>query len=262
MSAVCPQGHQSESEDYCDICGTPIASSNPAPVAPTVPETGPETPTSCPHCGSPAAPKALFCENCGYDFTTDTAPQPLELPDPAPASDPTAARDPGTGADPGLDPRTDPDLAGAAAAEGTGLPTPPTPGPQTWVVEVWVDPDWRSAQEPEDPMPSPDSPRVIPLRDSSVLVGRPSASRNIHPQVDAGADTGVSRRHCQLSTDGARWWVEDLDSANGTFVSRTGEPLPTTPLDVGLRHELAEDERIFIGGWTRLVVRRALPGEV
>jgi pSer/pThr/pTyr-binding forkhead associated (FHA) protein len=111
-------------------------------------------------------------------------------------------------------------------------------------------------------MPAPGSPHVVPLRAKSVLVGRPSASRGIKPDVDAGEDTGVSRRHCQLTTDGLRWWVEDLDSANGTYVSHTGDPLPTTPLTPGDRRELAEDDRVFIGGWTRLVIRLALPGEV
>ena len=32
MSAVCPNGHTSESEDYCDTCGSPIdLSAQPAP---------------------------------------------------------------------------------------------------------------------------------------------------------------------------------------------------------------------------------------
>lgn len=279
MSAVCPQGHTSQSEDYCDICGAPISSGGGAPpAAPAPPASDPgaaEGPVACPNCGFQAAPKALFCENCGYDFTTGTPPQPvastpadpLSLPDPSadPSSDP-APPDPGVtppgdpATDPGEDPATDPDPATNRNEEG--LPTPPVPGPDSWVVEVWVDPDWYAAQDPEDPMPSPGSPAVIPLRDRSVLVGRPSASRGIRPQVDAGSDTGVSRRHCQLTTDGVRWWVEDLDSSNGTYVSPAGEPLPSTPLDVGNRHELADGERIYIGGWTRMVVRTALPGEV
>ena len=79
----------------------------------------------------------------------------------------------------------------------------------------------------------------MPLRERSVLVGRPSASRNIHPAVDCGTDSGVSRRHCQLNTDGQRWWVEDLQSANGTYVSRAGDPLPTTPIPPG--HTLLKD---------------------
>lgn len=267
MSVVCPQGHTSESEDYCDICGAPIETGSaptPSGEATAAPGEAEEGPVPCPNCDFPAAPKALFCENCGYDFTTGTAPQPVADPNPLSlegvANAASAARVEAQG------------QAKAAAAEdaeeaeqatnGSGLPTPPAPGPDTWVVEVWVDPDWYAAQKPEDPMPSPGSPRVLPLRERSMLVGRPSASRNIRPQIDAGSDTGVSRRHCQLSTDGQRWWVEDLGSANGTFVSLAGEPLPTTPLDVGIRHELADGERVYLGGWTRLVVRKALPGEV
>ena len=95
----------------------------------------------------------------------------------------------------------------------------------------------------------------------SVLVGRPSVSRGIHPQVDCGADTGVSRRHCQLSTDGQRWWVEDLQSSNGTYVSPAGEALPTDPIPPGQRRELGDGDRLYLGAWTRLVVRKALPGE-
>ena len=291
MSVICPQGHTSESEDYCDICGTPIeaAPAAPAPASPAEPTGAQASPSTCPHCGSPAAPGALFCENCGYDFTTGTAPQPavadpLSLPDPAPAPQSTPARDPSEAAvatstpeepaseaekpkpekpDPEeSDPKeSDPEESEQPTNSG-GLPTPPTPGPDQWVAEIWVDPDWYAAQEPEDPMPAPGSPRVVPLRATSVLVGRPSASRGIKPDVDAGEDTGVSRRHCQLSTDGLRWWVEDLDSANGTYVSHTGDPLPTAPLTPGERREIAPDERVFIGGWTRLVIRTALPGEV
>jgi hypothetical protein len=270
VSVVCPQGHTSESEDYCDVCGSPIESAG-APAAaeanPAASQAAEQGPVACPNCDFPAAPNALFCENCGYDFTTGTAPQPAADPNPlsldalaAPAGGAAAAAEPA--AEQAEEPAGPPEPAEAEEpTNGTALPTPPTPGPDTWVAEMWVDPDWYASQQPEDPMPSPGSPQVVPLRERSVLVGRPSASRNIHPQVDAGADTGVSRRHCQLSTDGQRWWVEDLGSANGTYVSLAGEPLPTTPLDVGIRHELVEGERVFLGGWTRLVVRKALPGE-
>ncbi len=94
-----------------------------------------------------------------------------------------------------------------------------------------------------------------------MLVGRPSASRGIAPQVDCGADVGVSRRHCQLTTDGQRWWVEDLQSSNGTFVGAAGEALPTQPITPGQRRELDDGARLYVGAWTRLVVRRATPDE-
>lgn len=148
-----------------------------------------------------------------------------------------------------------------AAPSGSALPTPPIPGTDPWVAEVWIDPDWYAAQTPEDPLPSAGMPIVVPLRERSVLVGRPSTSRGITPQVDCGSDSGVSRRHCQLTTDGVRWWVEDLQSANGTYIGAVGEGVPTTPIRSGERAEIEDGSRLYLGGWTRLVVRKALPGE-
>ena len=63
----------------------------------------------------------------------------------------------------------------------------------------------------------------------SVLVGRPSASRSIHPDIDCSGDIGVSRRQAQLTTDGQRWWVEDLQSANGTYVGAGQRPAAERP---------------------------------
>ncbi|MDQ0375093.1 FHA domain-containing protein [Cellulomonas humilata] len=236
MSTVtCPNGHPSTSTDYCDVCGSPIEAAvvveAPAPAAPS------GTATTCPHCGAPASSLALFCEVCGYDFTTGTAPAPIAAP--APVSTPTPAVE-------------------APAA----LPTPAPEGEDSWVAEIWIDPDWYAVQKAEDPMPSAGLPGLVPLRERSVLVGRPSASRNIHPAVDCGSDSGVSRRHCQLNTDGQRWWVEDLQSANGTYVSRAGDPLPTTPIPAGQRREIEDGDRLYVGAWTRIVIRTALPGEV
>ena len=92
-------------------------------------------------------------------------------------------------------------------------------------------------------------------------MGRPSTSRNIHPEVDLTGDLGVSRRQAQLSTDGQRWWVEDLQSSNGTYVGAASGPLPADPIAPGTRRELSEDDRVYVGAWTRIVVRRATPEE-
>ena len=91
--------------------------------------------------------------------------------------------------------------------------------------------------------------------------GRISHSRNIHPQIDCEPDSGVSRRQTQLTTDGSRWWVEDLDSANGTFVAAATDPIPSNPIPVGTKQELAADDRIYVGAWTRIVIRRATDDE-
>ena len=249
MSAVCPAGHTSASEDYCDVCGMPIEAAAAAggrpPAPPDPPNHAPATvaagpaaltgPT-CPHCATVNLPDALFCENCGYDFTTRTLPRPLTPPTEAPTTD--AAPTPGE------------DGSAPAAAETLD-----------WVAEVWIDPAWYEAQESPDPMPSPGLPTVVPLHGRSLLVGRTSKSRNIHPAIDCDTDSGVSRRQAQLTTDGHRWWVEDLESANGTFVAPASAPLPETPIPVGVKHELAPDDRVYLGAWTRLVIRPATDQE-
>ena len=110
-------------------------------------------------------------------------------------------------------------------------------------------------------MPSPGLPVVVPLRSTSSVVGRPSRSRTLHPHIDCEPDSGGSRRQTQLTTDGSRWWVEDLDSANGTFVAAATDPIPTNPIPVGVKHELVPDDRIYVGAWTRIVIRQATDDE-
>ena len=99
--------------------------------------------------------------------------------------------------------------------------------------------------------------RVLTLAPGQTIIAGRTVQCDL--QID---DPSVSRRHCSLTSNGGVLQIKDLDSANGTFVSPAGEQLPTAPLDPGTRHELADDERVFIGGWTRLVVRLAVPGEV
>ncbi len=254
---TCPNGHESQATDYCDTCGVamPADGSADAPGGPTpqagdtipVPVLEPDAPAepatppaaegqACPNCSTANASDALFCEACGYDFTTGSMPR-------------TEAPTPPAGGD-----------AGATAPPADGNISPPLD--DTWVAELWIDPQWYGEQSSPDPLPSAGPPEVVPLRHTSLLVGRESKSRDIHPDIDCGTDNGVSRRHAQLTTDGTRWWVEDLGSSNGTFVAEAVDALPKTPIDVGLKREVGPDDRIYVGSWTRLVIRKAAPGEV
>ena len=291
MSVVCPNGHTSEAEDYCDTCGSPIdASAQPAaapggpgvaaasgrsgssldldpPGMPAAGSGAPAEPASaapasllCPNCQTENPDGALFCEACGYDFTTGAMP-----------------RDPAAG--PGALDDTEPDGeavslgespgAAAASAAGAGASAAGSSGDNggaagsfEWLAEVWVDPDWYQTQEAEDPCPSPGLPTIMPLRHRSVLLGRVSTSKNTNPEIDLSSDPGVSRRHAQLTTDGTRWFVEDLGSSNGTFVGPASGPLPDRAISVGPKTELDDDDRLYVGAWTRVVVRRATPDEV
>jgi hypothetical protein len=288
---TCPAGHQSADADYCDTCGAPIApaaAAGPDAGAPATAPSGldlgpagasaPSAGKACPNCSTENTPTALFCEDCGYDFTTGAMPPPPLTPPDGPPSGavplPTpAGGTPGTGAAATGTPGAGTPAVGVPATGSVPAPAPagaaapasggdPNAAPTAeWVAELWVDPEWYQAQGADEPCPSPGPPEVVPLVDRSLLVGRHSSSRNIHPQIDCGADSGVSRRHAQLTTDGQRWWVEDLQSANGTFVGTAGGSLPTSSIAPGLRREVAEDERLFVGAWTKIVIRRALPGE-
>ena len=297
MSSVCPNGHTSAADDYCDVCGSPIATAaegtpgaapagapvSPAPEPPAeAASSGMSAPTgrsavvsgsapagevapagqpgeaaagsvTCPNCSTENAVGALFCEACGYDFTTGAMPsEPAPSAAPAePATSPSTAAAAASGGPAGS--------AAAGGAEGSAAAS--APARADWVAEAWVDPDWYASQEVEDPCPSPGLPRVIPLHGRSVLLGRVSVSRNTHPEIDLSSDPGVSRRHAQLTTDGTRWFVEDLASSNGTYVGPASGPLPEQAIPVGPKTELGDDDRLYVGAWTRVVIRKATQEE-
>ncbi|WP_322938218.1 FHA domain-containing protein [Nocardioides bizhenqiangii] len=261
---TCPSGHDSTADDYCDVCGLPITDAGSAPPpagdAPAAPpETDVPTPAApagatCPNCSALNPENALFCEACGYDFTTGQAPRtpsPLDLDAAAPPATSTPSPPPAEATPAAGDPPT---------SEAQRSIAPPLT--DAWMAEVWIDPDWYAEQDSSDPLPSAGVPTVVPLKTTSILVGRTSRSRNIHPDIDLSTDNGISRRHCQFTTDGSRWWVEDLGSSNGTYVGGPIGPLPTQPLSPGAKREIAADERVYLGAWSRIVIRKAAPGEL
>ncbi|WP_432103923.1 FHA domain-containing protein [Streptomyces sp. bgisy091] len=87
---TCPNGHQSGSEDWCEVCGHRMAGTTaPAgavpPPPPPPPASGygyPQGPGSgqptaqaelCPQCRTPREAMAPFCEECRWNFLTNTA---------------------------------------------------------------------------------------------------------------------------------------------------------------------------------------------
>ena len=87
--ATCPSGHDSASDDFCDVCGIRIGAATECPPSPAValPDGGatatmPAPAEACPQCG--AARTGQFCESCGHDFTKATsgslAPPPAATP--------------------------------------------------------------------------------------------------------------------------------------------------------------------------------------
>ena len=252
---ICVDGHQTTAEDFCDQCGMPVVAGEQPPAAPDQPPPV----TTCPNCGSPHQPGALFCESCGYDYTTGALPDqdfrtelglPADSDKPADSAKPTDSPKPVT-------------PAPASPAKPAGAPAPaPSPPPAKsvpHVAEIWTDPQWYAFQESSDPLPPLGPPRIVPLKDSA-LIGRHSASRNIHPDIDCEPDVGCSRRQAYLTSANGYWYVNDLESANGTFVAPATASLPDEP--IGGRTQVGPDDRIYVGAWTRIVVRPATTDEI
>ncbi|MDH6700996.1 FHA domain-containing protein [Streptomyces sp. MAA16] len=86
---TCPNGHQSGSDDWCEVCGHRMAGAVPPPPPPPPPgggygfpppqsgrhqSSGPgQDPELCPQCRTPREGGAPFCEECRWNFLTNTA---------------------------------------------------------------------------------------------------------------------------------------------------------------------------------------------
>ena len=216
MTSVCPAGHDSTADGYCDVCGcrsTPPPSSRrlgvrqqplrPAWATAAAPTRGSDLPPL--RHGHVA--EALFCESCGYDFTTGSMPRPLTPPEPAAEVVGSAHR------------------AGVSAADAPD-PVVPDLAATSWVAELWIDPAWYDAQDSPDPLPSPGCRPRSRCRASCWSGARRAAATS--PPTSTAATTRASRRKSQLTTDGSRWFVEDLESANGTFIGQASSTCPRT----------------------------------
>ncbi|MFJ7774844.1 FHA domain-containing protein [Streptomyces yangpuensis] len=119
---TCPNGHQSASDDWCEVCGHRMGTPEGPPAVPSYGYGFPPTagePTAqaelCPQCRTPREAMAPFCEECRYNFLTRAA-TPYTPP---PVSDPMPPA-PGPG-------------AGTAAGPRPGSPPPPpVPAPGTY----------------------------------------------------------------------------------------------------------------------------------
>ena len=235
MSVLCPNGHPSETADYCDQCGAKIqGAAIPAPAAPAAeapapapapqPSSAAEAPAGpdgavvaaaadlCPVCQAPRVGDDRFCESCGYDFTS---PPPSVV-------------------------------ATVDGATATGA----------WEAEVTADREYYDRMAPDGvPFPLHCPPRRFMLAAPEVRIGRHSTSRGIQPEIDlAGApeDSAISHLHCLLieQPDGS-YVLVDPGSTNGTTLNED-----TTPLTANTAVALTDGDRIHLGAWTTITVHR------
>ncbi|MGH3759605.1 FHA domain-containing protein, partial [Actinophytocola sp.] len=178
-----------------------------------------------------------FCEACGHD----------SLATPPAAGTPASPASPVAPAPPVVEP----------------VPEVRMPAPTAWTATVSGDRAYydtvMAAEGPDSggitfPPFCPD--RHFPLQGKQVSIGRLSRSRGITPDIDLTGppeDPGVSHLHALLlAQEDDSWSIVDLDSANGVTVNDETRPLrPNTP------RPLADGDRVYLGAWTRITLRRS-----
>jgi predicted component of type VI protein secretion system len=238
MTAVCPSGHASATADYCDQCGAPIA----APAA--TPGSGLDTSSAvdeldtspavqhapCPLCGALRTGDDRYCEGCGHDFAAPPPAVSAQAPrsdDPAPAVSVLA-------------PRSD----GSAQA--------------VWEALVTADRNqFERNATPGVEFPSGYAARRFALTGAEVRIGRSRGRPGEQvPEVNlvgTPEDPAVSHLHAVLERqpDGS-YALRDLGSTNGTTVN--DDP---TPIGREAAAPVADGDRIRIGAWTTLTLRKA-----
>ena len=157
----------------------------------------------CPSCGRQHRPGTLFCSECGVYLLTGG---PLRT-EPLPESElPTARADPWASS------------SGAQTAE--------------------------SEQATLTVVMSATGRRVALPPGGEAVLGRLDATRGVFPDVDltpdGGLEGGVSRRHAPVHQQKSQFFIEDLGSANGTFLN--GQRL--TPY---LPHPLRDGDEVQLG---------------
>jgi len=226
MSATCPRGHQSATTDYCDECGTRIEGDGPLPAA------------SLPAASLPT----VGAEDDAEAAATEEIAKPAPVPD--------AERCPRCGT-----PRTGDDRY--CEADGYDFVAPPVDSrTEGWEAVVTADRTYYDAVAPDDvEFPDAYEPRTFPLDADAVLVGRRSESRGIVPTIDlAGSpeDNAISHRHAELiRDDDGSYVLVDRGSTNGTSINATTDVIP-----LGTLVPLHDGDRIYIGAWTTITIRR------
>lgn len=238
------------------------------PLVPPVPPVG-EKPASAPVADLNAAwpPSAPVDPFAGISGTTSTSDWDLAFddevvppPTPIPAATPPPAAPTGGIGDFAVDlgslsgpvPMANP-FAPDAAAPGTS----PQPPATSTLPEAPVPPPVVSPFGPPPPpvAPPPEALEAAPIKlvittgrrtteqtiQGEALIGRPDATRGLHPEIDLRLDDAVSRRHAKIYVRNGRYVLTDLNSTNGTRHNHQWlQPEVEVPLKAGDEIEVGE----------------------
>jgi len=214
---TCPKGHQSETDDWCEVCGHRMSSA-PAPSAAEL----------CPNCGTSREDLAQFCEGCRYNFVTRAGTVSVTQPPPSQPS--PRAEVPASSQNWTATVRVDHDYFAKVMARSE-------PEDQGLYVPTYA-PDLN-----------------IPLTRTVITIGRRHRSTGEAPFIDLDndpEDPGVSHEHAILvQQPDSTWSLIDKGSTNGTTVNGAEDPVaPYVPVP------LKDGDRVHVGLWTTITVHR------
>jgi hypothetical protein len=290
--AVCPNGHDSASDDFCDVCGMRIGSNQASPVSPVSP---PAPGESCPRCGTIRI--GQFCEACGFNFsapgytsarasfspvgspprptftpiTRDPEPEPApQAPAPqapAPQAPAPSVAEPSSPSRPsrpsGGGRHSAPRPAYQSSAPGPAAPAAASsfPYPQaTWTAAVGADRGYyeqvQAVTGPEGAdvtFPSYYAERRFQLLGTQMRIGRRSVSRGLAPEIDL---TGPP-----ADPGISRLHAVLIAGPDGNWAvldpgSANGTLLNGTEITIGTPVPLHDGDRINLGAWTSVTVHR------
>jgi predicted component of type VI protein secretion system len=149
----------------------------------------------------------------------------------------------------------------SALPEPAAAPVPAAEAPSVgWTAVVTAD---RALYERVLAQQGPDAvdfPRFFPerrivLQGEATLIGRGNRKQGVDPEIDLGihpADRGVSSHHAVLRIRGSVLTITDLGSTNGTTLNDSDDRLPE-----GEETPLIDGDRIHVGAWTTITIRRS-----
>jgi ribosomal protein L37E len=150
--------------------------------------------------------------------------------------------------------------ARAGYCESCGLDVSVAPIVERIVVEVSVDRSYFRTLDPGGLVfPSGREPQTLSFDGGSVCVGRRRDTGGTQPDLDLSGDLddpGVSHRHAVISrADSGALHIIDAGSTNGTTINDSH-----TPIEVDVPVAVVDGDRIHVGAWTTITLRRRVDG--
>jgi hypothetical protein len=200
---------------------------DPVPAAPIPPSpAAAPVPPQAAAGAAPAVPPAAPATDFALDFDT--------LAGPVPGGNPFAAAEP---------PAATAQAPGAPATEARPSDPPPTrPVSPFGPPPPPVSPPAEALQAPPLKIQLTTGRRTIEQTiNGEALIGRPDATRGVHPEIDLRLDDAVSRRHAKIFIRNGQYVITDLNSTNGTRHNQQWlQPEVEVPLKTGDEIEIGE----------------------